>query len=104
MGRLGEVNLDETLSRKEASDRLAHAQRRLTALRLQAGGQIGARRLGPPLAVLFEGEDAAGKVGAIRRLTARLDPRHFTAALEGRLRGPARSRSRARPTCRRAPF
>src|ERR1700727_1933834 len=76
MGRLDEVNLDETLSRREATDRLAHAQRRLTALRLQAGGQIGARRLGPPLAVLFEGWDAAGKGGAIRRLTSSLDPRH----------------------------
>jgi polyphosphate kinase 2 (PPK2 family) len=50
------------------------------ALRLQAGGQIGGRRLGPPLAVLFEGWDAAGKGGAIRRLTGRLDPRHFTVA------------------------
>ncbi len=80
MGRLDQVNLDETLPRREANDRLAHAQRRLTALRLQAGGQIGARRLGPPLAVLFEGWDAAGKGGAIRRLTARLDPRHFTVA------------------------
>jgi polyphosphate kinase 2 (PPK2 family) len=80
MRRLDEVNLDETLPRREANDRLAHAQRRLTALRLQAGGQIGARRLGPPLAVLFEGWDAAGKGGAIRRLTARLDPRHFTVA------------------------
>ncbi|MEA2356320.1 MAG: AMP-polyphosphate phosphotransferase, partial [Solirubrobacteraceae bacterium] len=58
------------------SERLTHAQRRLTALRLQAGGQIGGRRLGPPLAVLFEGWDAAGKGGAIRRLTSPLDPRH----------------------------
>jgi polyphosphate kinase 2 (PPK2 family) len=80
MGRLDEVKLDEKLPRREADDRLAHAQRRLTALRLQAGGQIGARHLGPPLAVLFEGWDAAGKGGAIRRLTARLDPRHFTVA------------------------
>jgi polyphosphate kinase 2 (PPK2 family) len=80
MGRLDEVKLDEKLPRREADDRLAHAQRRLTALRLQAGGQIGARHLGPPLAVLFEGWDAAGKGGAIRRLIARLDPRHFTVA------------------------
>jgi polyphosphate kinase 2 (PPK2 family) len=80
MGRLDEVKLDETLPHREANDRLAHAQRRLTALRLQAGGQIGARHPGPPLAVLFEGWDAAGKGGAIRRLTARLDPRHFTVA------------------------
>ncbi len=33
MGRLDEVNLDETLPRREANDRLAHAQRRLNALR-----------------------------------------------------------------------
>jgi AMP-polyphosphate phosphotransferase len=80
MGRLDDVNLDETLPHREATDRLAHAQRRLTALRLQAGGQIGTRELGPPLAVLLEGWDAAGKGGAIRRLTGRLDPRHFTVA------------------------
>jgi polyphosphate kinase 2 (PPK2 family) len=80
MGRLDEVDLHERLSGHEGADRLAVAQRRLTALRLQAGGQIAAKRLGPPLAVLFEGWDAAGKGGAIRRLTAPLDPRHYTVA------------------------
>ncbi len=80
MGRLDEVNLDEKLTRREGDARLVHAQRRLTALRLQAGGQIGNGHLGPPLAVLLEGWDAAGKGGAIRRLTAGLDPRHFTVA------------------------
>ena len=68
------------MSGRDGDARLVHAQRRLTALRLQAGGQIGGRKLGPPLAVLFEGWDASGKGGAIRRLTARLDPRHFTVA------------------------
>jgi polyphosphate kinase 2 (PPK2 family) len=33
-------------------------------------------RLGPPLCVLFEGWDAAGKGGAIKRLVSPLDPRH----------------------------
>jgi polyphosphate kinase 2 (PPK2 family) len=72
--------LTQKLSRRDGGERLMHAQRRLTALRLQAGGQIGGGRLGPPLAVLFEGWDAAGKGGAIRRLTAPLDPRHYTVA------------------------
>jgi polyphosphate kinase 2 (PPK2 family) len=80
VGRLDEVNLDEKLSHREGDARLVHAQRRLTALRLQSGGLIGNRRLGPPLAVALEGWDAAGKGGAIRRLTAGLDPRHFTVA------------------------
>jgi polyphosphate kinase 2 (PPK2 family) len=80
MGRLDEVDLTHKLPRREAADRLAHAQRRLTALRLQSGGQIGPRRLGPPLAVMFEGWDASGKGGAIRRMTSPLDPRHFTVA------------------------
>ena len=34
------------------------------------------QRLGPPLAILFEGWDASGKGGAIKRLVAPLDPRH----------------------------
>lgn len=52
------------------------AQRRLLALRLQCAGLTGEKQLGPPLCVLFEGWDASGKGGAIRRLTAELDPRH----------------------------
>jgi AMP-polyphosphate phosphotransferase len=78
MPRLDEVDLTQKLSGAKALDQLGHAQRRLLALRLQAGGQIGDGRLGPGLAVVFEGWDAAGKGGAIRRLTAPLDPRHVT--------------------------
>jgi AMP-polyphosphate phosphotransferase len=37
------------------------AQRLLLALHLQAGGLIGDGRLGPPVCVVFEGWDAAGK-------------------------------------------
>ena len=50
--------------------------RRLLQLRLVSGGLIGDGRLGPALAVVFEGWDAAGKGGAIKRLVAGLDPRH----------------------------
>jgi AMP-polyphosphate phosphotransferase len=78
MASLDDVDLSLSLSNKEGLERLAKAQKRLLALRLQSGGLIGDGALGPPLLVLFEGWDAAGKGGAIRRLTAPLDPRHFT--------------------------
>ncbi len=55
---------------------LVAAQRRLLHLRLVNGGQLGDGRLGPPVCIVFEGWDAAGKGGAIKRLIARLDPRH----------------------------
>jgi polyphosphate kinase 2 (PPK2 family) len=74
------VDLSLKLSKAEGLERLEAAQRRLLALRLQAGAQIGDGRLGPPLCVLFEGWDASGKGGAIRRLTAPLDPRHVNVA------------------------
>jgi polyphosphate kinase 2 (PPK2 family) len=73
---LKDVDLSAKLSASEGARRLQAAQRRLLALRLQAGGLIGDSRLGPPLCVMFEGWDASGKGGAIRRLTGPLDPRH----------------------------
>jgi polyphosphate kinase 2 (PPK2 family) len=77
---LDDVDLSVKLSKGAGLKRLQDAQRRLLALRLQAGAQIGDGRLGPPLCVLFEGWDASGKGGAIRRLTAPLDPRHVNVA------------------------
>ena len=81
--RLGDVDLTQTLSRKEEDRRLEAAQLRLLTLRLTLGGQIGEGGLGPPVCVLFEGWDASGKGGAIRRLTAPLDPRHVRVASFG---------------------
>lgn len=80
MADLDDVDLTLKYSAKEGLERLGHAQRRLLALRLQCGGLIGDGTLGPPLCVVFEGWDASGKGGAIRRLTSTLDPRHFTVA------------------------
>jgi AMP-polyphosphate phosphotransferase len=80
MGRLDELDLSLKLSREEEAGRLAAAQARLLALRLSLGGLIGDGRLGPPVCVLFEGWDASGKGGAIRRLVAPLDPRHVRVA------------------------
>ena len=80
MARLGDVDLSATLSNKQAKRRLSEAQRRLLALRLQLGGQLGDGELGPGVCVVFEGWDASGKGGAIKRLTAELDSRHVTVA------------------------
>src|SRR5438270_8067390 len=77
MGRLKELDLSLRLSAAEEAKLLGAAQERLLQLRLTAGGQIGEPgQLGPPLCILFEGWDASGKGGCIRRLVSPLDPRH----------------------------
>ena len=76
MGRLDDLDLSLKLSASEEAARLDAAQKRLLALRLVLGGQVGDREIGPPILVLFEGWDASGKGGAIKRLVAGLDPRH----------------------------
>lgn len=76
MSRLADVDLTLSLDRDAETARLAELQPRILELRLQLGGLIGDGRLGPPVCVLFEGWDAAGKGGAIQRLVAPLDSRH----------------------------
>jgi polyphosphate kinase 2 (PPK2 family) len=76
MGRLDELDLSKKLSRKEERAGLERGWERLTQLRLTLGGQIGDREIGPPVTVLFEGWDASGKGGAIKRLVSQMDPRH----------------------------
>jgi polyphosphate kinase 2 (PPK2 family) len=76
MGRLDEVDPTLKLSREEEAEELKALGERLAQLRLTLGGLIGECRLGPPLVVVFEGWDASGKGGAIKRLVAPLDPRH----------------------------
>ena len=86
MGRLDDLDLTLRLSRKEQDRRLEVAQQRLAQLRLALGGQTGPEGseghhpLGPPLLIVFEGWDAAGKGGAIKRLVAPLDARHYRVA------------------------
>ena len=79
MGRLDRVDLTLALSKKDEAEQLAQQQERLLRLRLTLGGQIGGR-IGPPLCVVFEGWDASGKGGAIKRLVDHLDPRHVRVA------------------------
>ena len=76
MSRLGAVDLSLKLSRSEEAQKLEAAQQRLVHLRLLLGGQIGPGEIGPPLLVIFEGWDASGKGGCIKRLVDHLDPRH----------------------------
>jgi polyphosphate kinase 2 (PPK2 family) len=80
MKRLAKVDLSTTLSKKKAAARLDTAVLRLLHLRLILGGQVGDHRIGPPLCVVFEGWDASGKGGAIKRLVSPLDPRHVRVA------------------------
>jgi AMP-polyphosphate phosphotransferase len=79
------------LTKAAAETRLLQAQNRLLALRLVCGGLMdpaGRPRaewpdpvpLGPGVLCVFEGWDASGKGGAIKRLTAPLDPRHVRVA------------------------
>ena len=80
MGRLEHVDLSLSLDREEYEERLAAAQERLASLRLQLAGLIGDGEIGPPVCMLFEGWDASGKGGAIKRLVAELDHRHVRVA------------------------
>jgi polyphosphate kinase 2 (PPK2 family) len=76
MGVLDELDLSKKLSKEEEVEQLKAGWTRLTQLRLTLGGLIGSGELGPPVCVAFEGGDASGKGGAIKRLVAPLDPRH----------------------------
>jgi AMP-polyphosphate phosphotransferase len=80
MGRLDELDLSKSLSRGEEQRGLENAWSRLAQLRLTLGGQIGTKQIGPAVLVLFEGWDASGKGGAIKRLVAPIDPRHVRVA------------------------
>ncbi len=81
--QLDTVDLSSRLSREEEVRQLAALQRRLLHLRLWTAGLLGDGRLGPPICVVFEGWDAAGKGGTIKRLVGALDPRHVRVAQFG---------------------
>jgi AMP-polyphosphate phosphotransferase len=80
VGRLDDVDLGLKLSKSESEERLAELQPRMLELRLILAGLLGDGREGPPVCVMFEGWDASGKGGAIKRLVAPMDPRHVRVA------------------------
>ncbi len=83
-GTLAELDLGLKLTRAQEAERLLAAQERLLQLRLLLGGLIGEDpKIGPPVCVVFEGWDASGKGGAIKRLVGPLDPRHVRVASYG---------------------
>jgi len=71
MQRLRDVKLDMTIDDDDYKDRLAAAQTRLFSLH----NAIYRKKI--PLVIAYEGWDAAGKGGNIKRLTAALDPRGY---------------------------
>ena len=73
---IASIDLSRRLSSEESEARILAAQRRLVQLRLTTAGLLDPPHQGPGLLVLFEGFDAAGKGGVIRRLVQGLDPRH----------------------------
>jgi len=80
-GRLDELDLGLRLTRPQEAERLSRDQLRLLYLRLVLGGLMGEDpRIGPPVCVVFEGWDASGKGGCIKRLVAPMDPRHVRVA------------------------
>jgi polyphosphate kinase 2 (PPK2 family) len=91
MTRREKVDLSLSLSKRESTKRIIALQRRLLHLGLVNAGLIGAGPRGPGLCVVFEGWDASGKGGSIKRLVNELDPRHvvvapFAAPTENELR------------------
>jgi AMP-polyphosphate phosphotransferase len=74
--RVDQIALSLSMDKAKSAERVAAAQHRLTQLRLFTAGLLQPDVVAPGLVVLFEGFDAAGKGGAIRRLTASIDPRH----------------------------
>jgi polyphosphate kinase 2 (PPK2 family) len=77
MGRLDDLDLSLKLTGRQEEARLAAAANRLAQIRLAIGGKFpGHPDIGPGMLNLFEGWDASGKGGAIKRLVAPLDPRH----------------------------
>ncbi len=77
MGLLETIDHTARLTDSEYDARLRTAQRRLLKLRLHLGGHLESPELGPGLLVVFEGSDAGGKGGAIKRIVEPLDPRHY---------------------------
>jgi polyphosphate kinase 2 (PPK2 family) len=82
---LAEVDLKRRLSRKDYDRKIAREQLRLRALQFRMyEAQV-------PVLAVFEGWDAAGKGGAIKRVTAALEPRGFTVSSFSAPRGEEKS-------------
>lgn len=70
-GALSRVDLSKTLSQEKYREKLDKLQKKVEKLHSEL------YRLRIPVILCFEGWDAAGKGGAIKRLTSHLDPRGY---------------------------
>ena len=68
---LSHTNLSKTIKKKEYKKRIGDLQKRLSVLQRKL------EKKGAAVALVFEGWDAAGKGGAIKRITLCLDPRDY---------------------------
>src|SRR5713101_4374094 len=85
MSALAAVDLSRRLEPKDYEKRIAAEQLRLRALHFQMyEDQV-------PVLAVFEGWDAAGKGGAIKRVTETLEPRGYTVSSFAAPRGEERS-------------
>ncbi len=71
------IRLEAIEAPKPFKNKAAYLKAEAEAQRRMAAVQLACRRAGQRAAIVFEGWDAAGKGGAIRRLTGKLDPRGF---------------------------
>jgi len=78
---LSQLDMSRKLSKQQYKDAIGRAQVRLRELHFQ----IFKQRV--PVLCMFEGWDAAGKGGAIKRVTEILDPRGFTVSAYAAPRG-----------------
>lgn len=83
---LERLDMTKKLARRQYDDQLGALQVRLRELHFQMFQEQ------VPLLCVFEGMDAAGKGGAIRRVTELLDPRGFTVSSYAAPRGEERTR------------
>lgn len=71
LGILQTINLEKQLSEEEYEEKLEKLQRKIQKLH----GELYRKKV--PMILGFEGWDAAGKGGAIKRLTEKMDPRGY---------------------------
>lgn len=86
MSTLAKVDLSQSLPKDQYEKRLAREQLRLRDLHFRMYD----RKM--PVLAVFEGWDASGKGGAIKRVTATLEPRGYTVSSISAPRGEEKSR------------
>ena len=69
------IRLDKLDARRRFRSKRAYLVAETAAQKRMLATEQARRRAGARAVIVFEGQDAAGKGGAIRRLTSRLDPR-----------------------------